>query len=756
MILWNHFLQRFDVRPDEIRRLLLLTAGSFLVVSFMVVARALREAVFLTTFDIKMLPYVTLTVAVLGFPVVIAFTRVLQRIHPSRAMHGLVAITTAGLLVLLAVGPGTRWGAIGLYVWTALCTLLLTSGFWIVTAEYFAVRAAKRLYGIIGAGGTVGALLFGLSLSWFTRHFTVFQLLPLLIILLLLYALVQARLPRGQEEAVPAAPSAPRRSVHENIRLVGQTPHLRTIALIVFLATIASTVVDYQFKDLARMRYDTPGSLTSFLGAFYGWTGGVALLLQLFIAARLMAVGGIAASLAILPMVLLIGSGGLLLIPSLLLATLVRGADNSLRKSIHRQLIEFLYVPLPPTVRRSTKMFIDSVVDGLGEGAGALLILVAVTLLDLPPRYLSGFVLLIAFLFLLTGQRMGREYFSTVVARLQEEEAEAALRGGAKQMNERHLLSASFSRMDFQSLLTPTGLPDPYPQATTADSGAPEKIEGRVGQLSALDDRTVLAALGELKECAEITDEEIVAVVRLLARDSLYKKALDYLTDCGDSVVSILAEMLGGENTDFVIRRRIPSVLSRVGGPAADDVLIDALFANRFEVRYRAAVALIRRRKLDLPQSPRDSRSLVWTAIEQEVRRDRPIWELQKLLDEREREDDLVLRRVDSRGQTSLEHTFRMLTLVLDPDPVRAAFHGIILKDENLQGYALEYLDQALPAGIREKLWVFIGDMSLSAQSRGVRSLDQVVSDLVSTRATLFAGSRERDALKKMLEDQES
>jgi len=756
MTLRDRILQRIDVRPGEIRRLLLLTAGSFLVVSFMVVARALREAVFLTTFDIKMLPYITLAVAVLGFPAVMAFTRVLQRTHPSRVMYGLVAITITGLLILLAMGPGTKVGSIALYIWTALCTLLLTSGFWIVTAEYFAVRAAKRLYGIIGAGGTVGALLCGISLSWFTNYFSAFQLLPMLIIPLLLYALVQAQLLRGHEEPAHALPAPTSRSMHENIRLVGQTPHLRTIALIVFLATIASTVVDYQFKDLARMRYDAPGSLTSFFGAFYGWTGGVALLLQLFVAARLMAVGGIAASLAVLPMVLLIGSGGLLLIPSLLLATLVRGADNSLRKSIHRQLVEFLYVPLPPIVRRSTKTFIDSVVDSLGEGTGALLILITVTLLDVPARYLSAFVMLMAFLFLLSSQRMGREYFSTVVARLKEEEAEVALRGGAEQMNERHLLSASFSRMDIQSLLTGTGLSEPYHHAPTVDSTTPAKPTGRLDQLASPDDQTVLGALKELKECAEIPNEEIAAMARLLARDSLYRTAVRHLADCGDLVVPVLADLLRNEHTDFVIRRRLPAVLSCVGGPAADDVLIEALSANRFEVRYRSAVALVRRRKHDLPRSARDWESLVWTAIEQEVHRDRPIWELQKLLDEREREDDLVLRRVGTRGQTSLEHTFRMLTLVLDPDPVRAAFHGIVLKDESLQGYALEYLDQALPSGIREKLWVFIGDLSRAAQSRGVRSLDRVVSDLVSTRATLFAGEQERDALKKMLEDQES
>jgi hypothetical protein len=96
-----------------------------------------------------------------------------------------------------------------------------------------------------------------------------------------------------------------------------------------------------------------------------------------------------------------------------------------------------------------------------------------------------------------------------------------------------------------------------------------------------------------------------------------------------------------------------------------------------------------------------------------------------------------------------------MLTLVLDPKPVQAAFHGILINEEKLKGFALEFLEQTLPTDVRKRLWLFIGDVSEYQRQKRLRPLAEVASDLMSTRATLFAGQAERDALRRLLEDQE-
>ncbi len=62
-----------DIRPNEVRAVTLSFAGAFLVISFLIAARSIREALYLTAFDVKTLPYITGAVAILSVPTVGVF-----------------------------------------------------------------------------------------------------------------------------------------------------------------------------------------------------------------------------------------------------------------------------------------------------------------------------------------------------------------------------------------------------------------------------------------------------------------------------------------------------------------------------------------------------------------------------------------------------------------------------------------------------------------------------------------------------------
>ena len=76
---------------------------------------------------------------------------------------------------------------------------------------------------------------------------------------------------------------------------------------------------------------------------------------------------------------------------------------------------------------------------------------------------------------------------------------------------------------------------------------------------------------------------------------------------------------------------------------------------------------------------------------------------------------DTVLRTLDECTDCEAEYIpviIHLLARVLAPEPVRTAYHGIILTEERLKSFALEYLEQVLPDDIKQKLWPFIGDIS--------------------------------------------
>jgi ATP/ADP translocase len=759
MSLRRRISERLDIREGEFRIVGLSFAGAFLVMSFLILTRSLREAFYLGRFAASTLPYITGATVVLGLPAAGLFSRALTRLHPQTVLRrmilglGLGLIVLVGLLRLAETALAMETAIVAFYLWTALGSLLLASGFWLVVSELFAVREAKRLFGFISAGGTLGTLVTGISLTWLVTQVRPVDLVPILLAVLAAVLVVNELVPRDRLRPVKSEKPAGRERA---LTLVWNSRHLRLIALIVLAIGATSAMIDYQFKEAAQATLETDERLAGFLGAFYGWTGGLALAVQLLVTSRLLASAGVSWSLALLPLALLVGSTGMLVAPGILIGTFLRGTDNTLGKSLFRSVMEFLWVPVPAFLRRRTKTVIDSLVDSVGEGLGALVVFLWVTLPGLPSRYLSVFVLLALFCLLYLSRRMGHQYFVTLRTRLEESGEEAALPGGIG-LDERGLLGATLTRLDVTQVFASEGIRAGLPGHGTvgreseepAGGGGLEEAAPTLADTLAEGDTVQVAAA--LAEPQDWTAEHVPALARLLARDVLVTPVVRTLVSIGSAGVPHLSTVLAEEGADFVIRRRVPRVLAGIDDPAAEEALVKALGAGRFEIRYGAALALQRRRSRELCPWEGDWRSVVWEAVRSEVSRDRPVWELARLLDDNP-DDELVGRRVGLRGELSLEHTFRLLSLVLDPTPIRTAYRGILLDDAELKSFALEYLEQALPVDIRRRLWPFIGDLSASEERRSIRRLDDVVSDLLKTGATLFASEESRRALRRVLE----
>lgn len=743
----------FDVRPGEARKVLLSFLGAYCVISFLILAKSLREAFYLSVFDVTTLPYVIVGAAVLSFPSAVLFGRLMAAGNPRRVyISYLVAFAAAVAVLWLFTEPAPEVTIVVFYLVTLLGSSLLTTGFWMVTSEQFSIRQAKRVFGLVGAGGTLGAMITGVSLGRLTGRFGTVELVFGLILLLAATLVLQLSMPKlashhhheGQRST----------SIREGLSLIFERPHLRNIAVIVMVATMASTILDYQFKEIVTNHFRDAGTglissedMASFFGAFYGWTGVISLLVQVFVVSRLMSSAGIAVSLSVLPTLLFAGSAAILIAPTFLVATLARGADNSLRKSLHRSVLEYLYVPVAPHIRRKTKAFIDSVVDSAAAGLAAGVLFLWVTLAGWPSRYLSLWVMALAVMFIYVGLKTGAEYTRTVRDRLADDGEDV----DTSDFDARNLLTVTLTRMDLQVELAKAGIDIGDGDVAKRSKAVADDTGSIADRIVSSDNAVVEHALGEFDEWDA---SHVEALTRLLARSLFYSRAVNALLKIGDPALDHLVETLLDENADFVIRRRIPRILSESDTPQAHQALLDALAAGRFEVRYRGAVALARRRDQGLAEAPGDWRAIVWRAVEREVGRDRPIWELQKILDGSEAgEDDFVGQRVEVRGELSLEHTFRLLSLVLDPGAVKMAFHGIILDDENLKSLSLEYLEQTLPPAIRERLWPFIGDISDYQRRRSMRSVDEVVDDLSQTGVTLFGGEGARAALDEALRE---
>jgi AAA family ATP:ADP antiporter len=132
----------------------------------------------------------------------------------------------------------------------------------------------------------------------------------------------------------------------------------------------------------AALEYTRDGT-TLFYGDFYFWVNLLALVLQAFVASRLLKYGGVGVILLLLPVISLISYTAMWIVPVLGVVKLMKIAENATDYSINNTARHVLWLPVPAAMTYQGKPTIDTLVTRIGDGLAAVTALVGVQLLDL-------------------------------------------------------------------------------------------------------------------------------------------------------------------------------------------------------------------------------------------------------------------------------------------------------------------------------------------------------------------------------------
>lgn len=715
------------LRSDRTATVLAATASAVMV-AFQLAGKAIRDALFLSTFEIGLLPRMVIAAALLSALLTIGLSRVMAREGPARLVPALFGASALLLLVEWMLAAQFRALVVVLYYlhFSALGALLI-SGFWAMVTERFDPRTARVSITRITTGASVGGLLGGLLAAPLGSVLSLTSILPLLALLHLIAAALvlgvqtgTALPPEPGGGAAPLTPAAAFRS----------SGHLRLLALLVVLTAMAEGVLDWVFKSRALTVAPSGEELLRFFALFYTATALIGVLLQTTAIRTAVARLGFARSAALLPAGVSLGALGGLLVPGLPPLILARGTEIVLRNSIFRSAYELLFTPIPPAEKRATKLLVDVGATRLGDMAGAALIQV---LLLSAGAWAGGLAL---------AATIGIALGTLVVARrLHLGYAEALARS----------LTARADRLpdtsgDSMALLQTVGgfdlgqlRPRPAPSAAPA-AKAPEVV-GRAEALASRDPKEVTAAL----EDGPLPPSLVPAAVGLLAWDAVASSAIRALMPVAPASADALIARLLDPEEDFSIRRRLVRVLAECPRPEVFTALHRALDDRRFEVRYLAGRALFKQGAAQ-PGLAVD-RERILTAVEREVTVGRGVWESRRLIDDA---DDasapMETALIRDRADRSLEHVFTLLALILPREPLRLAYHGLHTADRHLRGTALEYLESVLPPEVRDRLWPFLEPESVSGAATR-RGPEEALSRLLQSRESIvlaLAQVRER------------
>ncbi len=373
-------------REGESRTALLMFLYSFLAMTSYNIIKPITRSEYISSLGADNLPYVQFAMGVLIGFIMQAYTKAIGAV-PRRWT---IPTTQLGMLLLLLLfwllftTVGADWVAVGFYILSLIIGILLTSQFWTLANDVYDPRQAKRLFGFIGGGASLGGAM-GAGLTRLlvenvgTRVMVLISAGIMGLCILIVLAILRREKSAGTSDASKTGEDEGV-SGGEAIALLRSSRHLQIIALVIAFSAIGANIIEMQL-NLAAAEAKGQGNrdaIAAFLAEITVYLSLAGFVIQVGLTSRIHRVMGIGFALLILPVSLGTTAGIMLFNRGLWAPGLARVLDTSLRYTVDKTSREVLFLPLPTDLKYRAKPFVDVTMDRLAKGLGALLILVLI------------------------------------------------------------------------------------------------------------------------------------------------------------------------------------------------------------------------------------------------------------------------------------------------------------------------------------------------------------------------------------------
>lgn len=283
------------------------------------------------------------------------------------------------LLFLFADLESDVWLGRVFFVWTSVFNLFVVSVFWACMADAFRAEQAKRLFGFIGAGGTLGGIVGAGVTAAFAARVGTTGLLLIAIVLLECAVLCATRffnrtssvrdLADGGDTTDSDAPVGG--SVFAGIMHVWRSPYLLGICLYMLLFTVGSTFLYFQQAAIVNANVADRAASTRLFAQIDLAVNILTALTQIFVTGRLLKILGVAITLALVPALSLVGFLGVGMLPTLWMVIGFQVARRAGNFAVASPTREVLFTVVTREDKYKTKSFIDTFVYRAGDQVGA-------------------------------------------------------------------------------------------------------------------------------------------------------------------------------------------------------------------------------------------------------------------------------------------------------------------------------------------------------------------------------------------------
>ena len=370
-----------DVKPEEVRALVLGFTYYFLILSAYYVIRPIRDD-FGAAGGIENLPWmftgtlVTMLIANALFAALVAkFSR--RRFIPI-AYRFFIANLLIFLVLLMTISKTNQvWVGRAFFVWTSVFNLFVISVFWAFMVDVFSTDQGKRLFGFISIGGTLGAIVGAAITASLVRKIGTVNLLFVSAALLELSAQCVRVFPKtiaapdvsSKTKDIAEAPVGG--GIWAGIVHNASSPYLLGISTYMLLYALTSTLLYFQQVAIAASAYPDRSARTAFFAQIDLMVNILTVLVQAFLTGRLLKWFGVGVTLAILPALSVVGFTTMGVVPTLALLVIFLTLRRAGNFAIARPARETLFTVVSREDKYKAKNFIDTVVYRTGDQIGA-------------------------------------------------------------------------------------------------------------------------------------------------------------------------------------------------------------------------------------------------------------------------------------------------------------------------------------------------------------------------------------------------
>jgi CRP-like cAMP-binding protein/ATP/ADP translocase/HEAT repeat protein len=422
----KHTMDKIAEDRQEYSKVFLLFGYLFCVVSASTIGRTAADTLFLSRFDSSYLSTMYLPQAAAMIFMGFIFQRYSSKFRLDRLILSLIPLIALLVLISrLGVGSEMRWVFPVIYVVYDVFNFLMIVCFWQFATTVLDQRKVKRMIGWVGSGGITGGIISGFGLKalvpWvgtanLIYFYAALQLLCLLAVIQILRMLPDIKEIFGIQQPAKKRTNPTRQHKETKSSLFHNVPHLKYVAIMSAALVLSLTLIDYQFKVILKETLQNE-ALAGFMGSFYGYSGLLALFVQLFLSSRILTRFGVMTAILLFPIALFMGSFGVLLMPVLAMAVAVKGSDKVLGDTIYSSVSQLIMFPIPPEWRGKAKGFLDGIVRNGAKGLAALVLLVVSRVLA--PDQLSYIILVLLAVCIFAGVKVKGAYLKTLLSTLQ-------------------------------------------------------------------------------------------------------------------------------------------------------------------------------------------------------------------------------------------------------------------------------------------------------------------------------------------------